>query len=75
VLQASPSGRLSSDEDTTTDEDDEDVGIDDATPIIPTVGPVGADISMLGLILDDDGGDYPLQNGGERPRYQSTWFS
>ena len=66
-------GRLSSDEETTTDEDDENVGMDDATPVIPTAGPVGPDISMLGLILEDDGGDYPLQNGGERPRYSTPY--
>lgn len=59
--------RLSSDEDTT-DEDGEDVDMD-VTPVIPTAGV--ADVSMLGLILED-GADYPLRTG-EQPRYRTPY--
>jgi hypothetical protein len=54
-------GRLSSDEDTT-DDDGDDVGTDEVTPV--------AD-SMLGLILED--GDHPLLIGGERSRYRTPY--
>ncbi|OAX39320.1 hypothetical protein K503DRAFT_865511 [Rhizopogon vinicolor AM-OR11-026] len=62
-------GRLSSDDDTTTDEDEDDIDVDEVTPVIPTAG--AADVSILGLIIED-GADHSSRNG-ERTRYRTPY--